>query len=75
MLNCEKLDKCNHQTIAQFFNNSMNILWPDVVLHDNVLLFVSDAAPYIVKAGKALNVFIPKMIHITCLAHTFHRIA
>ncbi|KAF0751987.1 DUF4371 domain-containing protein [Aphis craccivora] len=50
LLNCEKLDKCNHQTIAQFFNNSMNILWPDVVLHDNVLLFVSDAAPYIVKA-------------------------
>lgn len=72
---CEQLDKCNHQTIAQFFNNSMNILWPDVVLHDNVLLFVSDAAPYMVKAGKALNAFFPKMIHITCLAHAFHRIA
>ncbi|XP_050061427.1 uncharacterized protein LOC126551598 [Aphis gossypii] len=53
----------------------MNILWPDVVLHDNVLLFVSDAAPYMVKAGKALNAFFPKMIHITCLAHAFHRIA
>jgi len=41
LLNCEQLDKCNRQTIAQFYNNSMNILWPDVVLHDNVLLFVS----------------------------------
>jgi hypothetical protein len=75
LLNCEKLDICNHQAIARFFNNSMSILWPDIVMHENVLLFVSDAALYMVKAGKALNAFFPKIIHLTCLAHAFHRIA
>ena len=36
---------------------------------------VSDAAPYMLKAGKAIKVFYPKMIHITCLAHGLHRVA
>jgi hypothetical protein len=53
----------------------MSILWPDIVMDDNVLLFVSDAAPYMVKAAKALNAFFPKMIYLTCLAYAFHRIA
>lgn len=44
-------------------------------MHENVLLFVSKATPYVVKAGKALNAFLPIMIHLTCLAHEFHRIA
>jgi hypothetical protein len=43
-------------------------------MYENVLLFVSDAAPYMIKAGNALNAFFPKMIHLTCLAHAFHRI-
>lgn len=42
---------------------------------DKVLLFVSDAAPYMVKAGKGINVMYPKMVHITCLAHGLHRVA
>jgi hypothetical protein len=40
-----------------------------------VLLFVSDAAPYMIKAAKALQLLYPKMIHVTCLAHTLHRVA
>jgi len=28
-----------------------------------------------VKAGKALQVFYPKMIHVTCLTHAFHQVA
>ena len=39
------------------------------------MLFVTDAAPYIVKAGKAVQAFYPKMVHITCLAHGLHRVA
>lgn len=38
--------------------------WPNVVLHYNVLLFVSDAILQMIKAGK--------MIHLTYLAHAFH---
>lgn len=75
LLNCEVLEKCNHASIARFFNDSMSLLWPSGVLNENVLLFLSDAAPYMVKAGKALQVFYPKMIHLTCLAHALHRVA
>jgi len=39
------------------------------------LLIVTDAALYIVKAGKATQAFYPKMVHITCLAHGSHRVA
>jgi len=74
LLNCEKLEKSNHQTIAKLFNDFMSLLWPSGVKHENVLLFVSDAAPCLVKAGKALNIFYPKLIHLTCLAHGFHRV-
>lgn len=30
---------------------------------------------YMVKAGKVLTTFYPKMLHLTCLAHGFHRVA
>lgn len=40
-----------------------------------MLLFVSDAAPYMVAAAKALNVLYPKMILVTCAAHGLHRVA
>lgn len=75
LLNCEQLDKCNHKTIAKLFNDSMNLLWPEGVKYENVFLFLSDAAPYMCKAGNVLNAFFPKLIHVTCLAHGFHRVA
>lgn len=40
-----------------------------------MLLFVSDAAPYMIAAMKALTVLYPKMIHVTCAAHGLHRVA
>lgn len=40
-----------------------------------MLLFVTDAAPYMKKAAKGLKVLFPKMIHISCLAHGMHRVA
>jgi plasmid maintenance system antidote protein VapI len=40
-----------------------------------VLLFISDAAPYMIKAAKALQLLYPKMIHVTCLAHALHSVA
>jgi hypothetical protein len=40
-----------------------------------VLLFVSDAAPYMIKAAKPLQLVYPKMIHVTCLAHALHSVA
>jgi hypothetical protein len=44
----------NNPLIAVVFDNAMNLLWPDKVERENVLLFVSDAAPYMIKAAKTL---------------------
>jgi len=54
-LSCGELTKCNHQIIARFFNDVMGLLWPQGIHHENVLLFLSDGAPYLVKAGKVLT--------------------
>jgi hypothetical protein len=52
----------------------MSLLWPKGVKHENVLLFLTDAVPYMLKSAVAINVFYPKMIHLTCLARGLHRI-
>ncbi|XP_025205679.1 uncharacterized protein LOC112601985 [Melanaphis sacchari] len=75
LLTSEVLDKVNFSTIAKLFDASMFTLWPDGIRHDDVLLFVSDAAPYMKKAGTAIKALYSKMIHVTCLAHGMHRIA
>lgn len=74
LFNCAELEKSNHITITKLFDNSMHILWPEVVRHDDILLFLSDAAPYMVKAGKSLDIFYTKMIHVICIVHAFHRV-
>jgi len=75
LLACEVLERVNNSSIAVVFDNAMNMLWPDKVERENVLLFVSDAAPYMIKGAKALQLLYPKMIHVTCLTHALHRVA
>jgi hypothetical protein len=75
LLNVEELEKANHSTIFKLFDKSMNILWPDGVKHYDVLLFLSDAAPYMVKSASSIKTLYSKMIHTTCLAHGLHRVA
>lgn len=71
----EILEKANHQGICKLFEDSLLLLWPDKICRENVLLFVTDAAPYMVKAAKVLQSLFTKMIHITCVAHGLHRIS
>ena len=40
-----------------------------------MLLFLTDAAAYMIKAASKIKERYPKMIHLTCLAHGVHRIA
>ncbi|KAE9542417.1 hypothetical protein AGLY_003278 [Aphis glycines] len=75
LLNTEELEKANYSTVSKLFDKSLSILWPDGIKHDNVLLFLSDAAPYMVKCGQTLNALYSKMIHVTCTAHGLHRVA
>ena len=46
LLACEEISVVNHTTVARVFND-MHILWPRGVKYDNVLLLLTDAAPYI----------------------------
>ena len=55
--------------------NSLSLLWPGGIKHDLVLLSVTDGAGYMKKAGRALKVIFPKMLHVTCVAHAAHQVA
>ena len=68
------LSKVNQSTIAEFFNESLRLIWPKT-LFDNFLVAVTDAAPYMCKAMRALKVLFPKMVHVTCFAHGPHRVS
>lgn len=58
-----------YEIIVQSLSNSC------ITIHkENVLLFTSDAAAYMLKTGKLLKECFPNMLHITCLAHALHRI-
>lgn len=75
LLNEDFYDVGNGENVVEFFNNSLQILWPRGIQYNKVLLFVTDAAPYMVRAGNMLTATYPKLKHVTCLAHGLHRIA
>ncbi|XP_018494596.1 uncharacterized protein LOC100903026 [Galendromus occidentalis] len=74
LLNTEFVERTNHSTVAQALVNSLNLLWPEGLRNDKVLLLVTDAAAYMKKAGDALKVLFPKMTHVTCVIHAMHRV-
>lgn len=74
LLNVVEMNKTNHATIARAFNDSIAMLGEDFD-KNKVLLFLTDAAPYMVKAAKGLQIFYPKLLHVTCIAHAVHRVA
>ena len=69
------LDSVNHSTISAFFNESLLQLSPDQILYRNILFVTTDAALYMLKAMRGLNLLYSKMIRITCIAHGLHRVA
>ena len=75
LLTTEILPKVNNSTITSLFETSMSLVWPLGIHYDDVMLFVTDAAPYMVKAAKEIQIRYTKMVHVTCLAHGLHRVA
>lgn len=74
LLNLKLLENVNHLAIAKLFNKFLFILWSEGMRHDNFLLFLTDAASYMVKAGKSIQVLYSKMVHITCIAHDLYEV-
>jgi hypothetical protein len=64
LLVSEVLDRANHSTTAVLFNNTTKLLWPDEVRRENILLFLTDAAPYMVKAANGLKMLYPKLVRV-----------
>ena len=75
LLSSQVLEKTNHATISRFVNSNLKLLWPKESHDERVLLFLTDAAAYMLKAGRNLKIFYPNLIHLTCLVHGFNRIA
>ncbi|KAJ4451755.1 hypothetical protein ANN_03226 [Periplaneta americana] len=67
-----KLDYPKLRKFLEKHTRSMGVIWPEGVQHYNVLLFVMDAARYMVKAADSVKALcIVQMVHVTCLAHSY----
>ncbi|XP_039315482.1 uncharacterized protein LOC120360022 [Solenopsis invicta] len=75
LISSQVLERTNNTTIARFVNSNMKILWPRESHEERVLLLVTDAAAYMLKAARDLQIFYPNIIHLTCLVHGFNRVA
>lgn len=65
----------NQHTVAQLFDSSLSILWPNGVQRNKVVLFVTDAAPYMKASARVLRESLyPDLIHVTCVAHGLNRV-
>lgn len=67
----------NSDTIFNCFKESLSLLWGSHSVENfkNIILFTSDAAPYMLKAGKKIKEMCPQILHVTCIVHGIHRIA
>ncbi|KAE9533284.1 hypothetical protein AGLY_009325 [Aphis glycines] len=74
LLMSEEIFKYNFQIVGKLFNDAMQLLWPSGVKYENVLLFVTDAVPYMVKAADSLTVLFLNLIHLIFLTHGIHRV-
>jgi len=61
----EALEISNHTTIAKSLDKSIHYLWPQGIKYDNILMFLGNAAPYIIKAGKGIKIFYSLMEYVT----------
>ena len=75
LFNMATVEFTNAQTMSQFFNDSLMLLYPKGIQYDKVLLVVTDAAAYMCAAMNGLKTLYPKMLHITCFSHGLHRMA
>lgn len=73
LLNSTVLDRTINETITKFVDESLSLLG-NYFKKDNLLLLVTDAATYMVKADGLSRTFYVNMIHLTCLAHGIHRV-
>ena len=87
LISVKMLEKTNFSTISRFVNDGLGLLillklgkykYYSVnfgIAAEKVILLVTDAAKYMLKAGDSLSVFYPNLIHVPCICHALHRTA
>ena len=67
LIHIVQLECVNHETIARAFHESVKLLGEDFN-KNQILSFLSDAAPYMVKYAKAIKIFYPKIFACNLLS-------
>ena len=77
LLNSEALSTTNHESVAKFIADSLNVLWEGQLFNEGLQPYVAltDASAYMCKCIEGLKILFPKLTHLTCLAHGTHRVA
>lgn len=76
LISSKQLEKANNLTVTRFIQEELATFFlPESIPTEKILLFLTDAAPYMVKAACNLKIFYPNLIHTTCLAHGLNRVA
>lgn len=70
LTNCTQLECPPNSAVVRIaFDDAVKQL---NIERENVVLLVSDAAPYMAVAGVQLKLFYPNMFHVHCIAHLLH---
>ena len=69
------ISSSNNATLQQAVVKALHVLMGDDLNYDRILLFLTDGAPYCVKAGRGLLSLFPNIQHVTCMAHALNRVA
>lgn len=75
LIDLADIGRSNNLTLQQFVTSGLFKLFGDDFDYNQVHLFLTDGAPYCLKAGLGLKMLFPNMIHITCLCHGLNRVA
>ena len=67
LLSTQYLDRVNNTTILQSINRAAQLLWPEGIEYENLILVVTDQATAMIKGIKAAKELYPNINHITCL--------
>ena len=76
LISSKFLPKTNSDTIFTAAAESLNSLFHgnNDQVKDNVVLFLSDSASYMLKAGRNFKEYFKNRLHLTCLAHALYNI-
>lgn len=74
LLKMYNLEKANNSTVMRSVIDACGVLWPGGIQYDKVISVVSDQAAYMVLAVTNLKALFPNLHHVTCLAHSLHRV-